>query len=127
MHITILKDRGRTVKTLRRIESEFTRPTQATFFARPSFWLSLSLYYQTLANLLEAGFSGIFLTADFPVLGRRLNEYRNSFKLPPGVSFPNLEFGEDNAAAGDSKLLFGSPALKGFKSVIRTDREKKQD
>lgn len=41
---------------------------------------------------------------DCPVLGRRLNEMRNSFTLPENMQFPNLlsngrkEFSGDNAA-----------------------------
>lgn len=37
-----------------------------------------------------AGYNAIIVTVDAPVLGRRLNEYRNSFEPPEGTSFPNL-------------------------------------
>ncbi|KAL0942688.1 2-hydroxy-acid oxidase [Colletotrichum truncatum] len=37
-----------------------------------------------------AGYKAIFLSVDTPLLGRRLNEYRNNFSLPEGVEWPNL-------------------------------------
>ncbi|KAK7414253.1 hypothetical protein QQX98_006850 [Neonectria punicea] len=37
-----------------------------------------------------AGFKAMFLTLDGPRLGRRLNEYRNSFGVPKGMEYPNL-------------------------------------
>lgn len=39
---------------------------------------------------IAAGYKAIVLTVDAPVLGRRLNEYRNSFEPPRGTVFPNL-------------------------------------
>ncbi|KAF7185155.1 Oxidase FUB9 [Pseudocercospora fuligena] len=38
----------------------------------------------------RAGYKAIFLTVDVPMLGRRLNEYRNDFSLPEDMSYPNL-------------------------------------
>ena len=38
-----------------------------------------------------AGCSAIFLTADSPVLGVRYNEWRNDFRTPAGLGFPNIE------------------------------------
>jgi (S)-2-hydroxy-acid oxidase len=38
-----------------------------------------------------AGCTAIFLTADSPVLGVRYNEWRNDFRTPTGLEFPNLE------------------------------------
>ena len=37
-----------------------------------------------------AGCKGIFLTADSPVLGVRYNEWRNDFRTPEGLGFPNM-------------------------------------
>lgn len=37
-----------------------------------------------------AGYSAIVLTVDVPVLGRRLNDLRNSFALPRGLTMANL-------------------------------------
>ncbi|KAF5502404.1 Oxidase FUB9 [Colletotrichum aenigma] len=39
---------------------------------------------------ISAGYKAILLSADTPCLGRRLNEYRNNFSLPDGMSWPNL-------------------------------------
>jgi len=39
-----------------------------------------------------AGCKAIFLTADSPVLGVRYNEWKNDFRTPPGLDFPNLEW-----------------------------------
>ncbi|OAG35349.1 hypothetical protein AYO21_10489 [Fonsecaea monophora] len=91
MHLTIMKDRSRTVQTLRRIE--------------------------------KAGFRGIFLTVDTAVLGRRLNEYRNNFQMPPGVSFPNMKF-EASDAEKEGTVNKGA---RGFKSVVKTEKDTKQD
>ena len=47
-----------------------------------------------------AGYKALFLSVDVPVLGRRLNEFRNDFTLPDELSFPNIlssglkEFGQ---------------------------------
>jgi (S)-2-hydroxy-acid oxidase len=38
-----------------------------------------------------AGCTAIFLTADSPVMGVRYNEWRNDFRTPEGLAFPNLE------------------------------------
>lgn len=36
------------------------------------------------------GYRAIFMSVDVPVLGRRLNEYRNNFTLPEKLAFPNI-------------------------------------
>ena len=38
----------------------------------------------------KQGCTAIFLTADSPVLGVRYNEWRNDFRTPEGLGFPNL-------------------------------------
>lgn len=56
-----------------------------------------------------ANYKAIFVSVDVPVLGRRLNEMRNSFTLPEEMQFPNLlstgrkEFSGDNAATAFGK------------------------
>ncbi|KAK7713651.1 hypothetical protein SLS63_012033 [Diaporthe eres] len=58
---------------------------------------------RTTLQLLQRA-EAIFVSVDVPVLGRRLNEMRNSFTLPEEMQFPNLlsngrkEFSGDNAA-----------------------------
>ncbi|KAI4595526.1 hypothetical protein KJ359_006872 [Pestalotiopsis sp. 9143b] len=39
----------------------------------------------------QAGCKAIFLSVDTPLLGRRLNEYRNNFSLPEDMEWPNLQ------------------------------------
>ncbi|WQF88474.1 Putative FMN-dependent dehydrogenase, FMN-dependent alpha-hydroxy acid dehydrogenase, active [Colletotrichum destructivum] len=45
---------------------------------------------QILRRAEASGYKAIFLSVDTPLLGRRLNEYRNNFCLPDGVGWPNL-------------------------------------
>lgn len=48
---------------------------------------------------LEAGYKALFLSVDVPVLGKRLNEYRNEYKLPEDMSWPNiLSHGSDTSS-----------------------------
>lgn len=62
-----------------------------------------------------AGYKAIFLSVDVPLLGRRLNEYRNGFVLPDDMAWPNLlsdgkdELSGENAGT-DSKNDF-DPSL----------------
>jgi hypothetical protein len=45
---------------------------------------------------------------DVPYLGRRLNEYRNSFSLPKGTEYPNLFPGVDvTNLEDDDKMAYG--------------------
>lgn len=56
-----------------------------------------------------AGFKALFVTLDVPVLGRRLNEYRNNFGVPKGMGYPNLFPGVDvsNLDDGDDAMAYG--------------------
>jgi len=45
---------------------------------------------QMLERAEKAGYAAIFLSVDVPLLGRRLNEFRNGFCLPEGMEWPNL-------------------------------------
>lgn len=45
---------------------------------------------QILERAEASGYSAIFLSVDVPLLGRRLNEFRNDFHLPDGMEWPNL-------------------------------------
>jgi (S)-2-hydroxy-acid oxidase len=44
----------------------------------------------------EQGCKAIFLTADSPVLGVRYNEWRNDFRTPIGLGYPNLEMSSED-------------------------------
>ncbi|KAF5512943.1 Oxidase FUB9 [Colletotrichum aenigma] len=43
----------------------------------------------------QAGYKAVMMTVDAPMLGRRLNEYRNAFGLPEGMGYPNVAPGMD--------------------------------
>ncbi|KAL2413142.1 Oxidase FUB9 [Exophiala dermatitidis] len=49
-----------------------------------------TLTKQLLDRAEAAGYKALFLSVDVPVLGRRLNEYRNDFTLPENLGFPNI-------------------------------------
>jgi (S)-2-hydroxy-acid oxidase len=48
------------------------------------------------------------------VLGRRLNEFRNSFALPEGIAYPNIESEADPSAleGGDDNLNYGTGCIE---------------
>ncbi|XP_023695133.2 2-Hydroxyacid oxidase 1 isoform X1 [Paramormyrops kingsleyae] len=79
-------------------------------------WMQLYIYKDRDLTLSlvrraeKAGYKGIFVTVDTPYLGRRRNDVRNQFKLPPNLSMVNFEspdlafsskenFREDNGLA----------------------------
>ncbi|KAH6980829.1 (S)-2-hydroxy-acid oxidase [Ilyonectria sp. MPI-CAGE-AT-0026] len=74
-----------------------------------------SVTLQILQRAEAAGYKAIFLSVDVPLLGRRLNEYRNGFVLPDDMAWPNLlsdgkdELSGENAGT-DSKNDF-DPSL----------------
>jgi len=47
-----------------------------------------------------AGYDGIVLTVDTPLLGRRLRDERNGFTLPDGLTMANLETDQADHASG---------------------------
>jgi isopentenyl diphosphate isomerase/L-lactate dehydrogenase-like FMN-dependent dehydrogenase len=60
---------------------------------------------ELLATVVEAGFSALMLTVDFPDAGRRERDIRASFRLPGDLPFPNVpaDFGtgDFHAALGE--------------------------
>ena len=49
-----------------------------------------------------AGFSALVLTVDAPTFGRRLNDIRNDFKLPPHLQMANFAgMGEKKTGSND--------------------------
>lgn len=52
----------------------------------------------------------MLLTLDAPYLGRRLNEFRNSFGVPKGMEYPNLFPGVDvtNLEEADESMAYGT-------------------
>ncbi|XP_025910044.1 hydroxyacid oxidase 2 isoform X1 [Nothoprocta perdicaria] len=51
------------------------------------------------------GFQGLVLTADLPYTGKRRDDVRNGFRLPPHMSLKNLE----GAFEGDDRSEYGLP------------------
>jgi (S)-2-hydroxy-acid oxidase len=59
---------------------------------------------ELLKRAKKAGFKAVFLTVDTPFLGRRNQEIRNQFKLPPHLSignFPSKDQSKDPEIAND--------------------------
>jgi 4-hydroxymandelate oxidase len=60
---------------------------------------------ELLAGVVEAGFSALVLTVDFPAAGRRERDIRASFRLPADLPLPNvpvgLGTGDFHAALGE--------------------------
>jgi len=48
---------------------------------------------ELLAGVVEAGFSALVLTVDFPAAGRRERDIRASFRLPADLPLPNVPVG----------------------------------
>lgn len=60
---------------------------------------------QILQRAERSGCKAFFLSVDVPMLGRRLNEYRNSFTLPEDMEWPNLLLSgqEDKQVTGEAR------------------------
>ncbi|KIX07433.1 uncharacterized protein Z518_02086 [Rhinocladiella mackenziei CBS 650.93] len=69
---------------------------------------SRGLTEQLLKRAKKAGYKAIILTVDAPMLGRRLNEFRNSFCMPTGTTYPNIapELDMSNLEGGDNDLAY---------------------
>ena len=82
MQLCVLRDRHTTLQMLERAEG----------MLRETEFRGLGENRLTAWSLPSeaAGYKAIFLSVDTPLLGRRLNEYRNSFVLPDDMAWPNL-------------------------------------
>ncbi|KAJ5227158.1 uncharacterized protein N7469_007164 [Penicillium citrinum] len=61
-----------------------------------------ALTVQLLDRAEKAGYKALFLSVDVPVLGKRLNEYRNDYTLPADMQWPNiLSSGSDHSDRTD--------------------------
>ncbi|KAH8895673.1 (S)-2-hydroxy-acid oxidase [Thozetella sp. PMI_491] len=69
---------------------------------------------QMLQRAEKAGYKAIFLSVDTPLLGRRLNEYRNNFTLPEGLEWPNLLSDGKSELSGDEKADGGKTDRNDF-------------
>ncbi|KAM6438386.1 2-Hydroxyacid oxidase 2 [Rhynochetos jubatus] len=73
---------------------------------------------QQLIQRAEAlGFQGLVLTADLPYTGKRRDDVRNSFHLPPHMKLKNLE----EAFEGDDRSEYGLPPKSLDPSVTWND------
>jgi len=66
------------------------------------------LTLKLLKRAEDAGFNAILLTVDAPMLGRRLNEFRNGFGMPKGMTYPNIapELDMSDLEGGDNELAY---------------------
>lgn len=63
---------------------------------------------QLLKRAEKAGYKAVAVSVDVPVLGRRLNEMRNSFILPGEMEFPNLlSSGREEFSGQNEATFFG--------------------
>ncbi|PYH30907.1 alpha-hydroxy acid oxidase [Aspergillus neoniger CBS 115656] len=71
-----------------------------------------SLTLQLLERAEKAGYKALFLSVDVPVLGKRLNEYRNDYQLPQDMEYPNiLSNGSDTSDRTDYGCLDWDSAI----------------
>ncbi|KAI4112919.1 MAG: hypothetical protein LQ345_006005 [Seirophora villosa] len=62
---------------------------------------------QLLRRAERVGYKALFLSVDVPVLGRRLGEMQNEFRLPVDLSFPNIaSTGRDEFGTGGGATAF---------------------
>ncbi|KAK2596022.1 hypothetical protein N8I77_013532 [Diaporthe amygdali] len=74
---------------------------------------------QLLKRAEAAGYKAIFVSVDVPVLGRRLNEMRNSFTLPEDMQLPNLlSDGRKEFSGGNAATAFDEDASLDWDSAI---------
>ncbi len=59
---------------------------------------------ELVARAVAAGYQAVVFTVDVPVLGLRRRDERNVFRLPPGMSVPNVGEGVAAPALGGSAL-----------------------
>ena len=79
------------------------------------------MYCLSLINMLSgAGYKAILLTVDVPMLGRRLNEYRNNFALPDDMQyFERVTLGKTVVMGTRTFEEVGHP-LPGRRNVVLT-------
>jgi 4-hydroxymandelate oxidase len=91
-----------------------TRLSDVHAAAPGPMWFQLYLYKDRGASralideAVQSGYTGVVLTVDAPVLGRRERDIRNSFTLPPGLTLANA------AAAGMDVVPPASQSASGL-------------
>jgi (S)-2-hydroxy-acid oxidase len=80
------------IQEIRDAAIEITGPQNILGSAMQLYTMKNQALQERIIKRAEAaGCKAIFLTADSPVLGVRYNEWRNDFRTPEGLDFPNLE------------------------------------
>uniref|UniRef100_A0A3B4YWE3 (S)-2-hydroxy-acid oxidase n=1 Tax=Stegastes partitus TaxID=144197 RepID=A0A3B4YWE3_9TELE len=85
-------------------------------------WLQLYIYKDRELTLSlvrraeKAGYKAIFVTVDTPYLGKRLDDMRNRFKMPPHLSLSNfstasLAFSEENYGNDSGLAVYVAKAI----------------
>ncbi|KAK2606468.1 hypothetical protein QQS21_003161 [Conoideocrella luteorostrata] len=87
LQLSMLRDRWTTTQMLQRAEGKIAF---VFFQGRKPRAVRSILKQLTWSQLKAAGYKAVFLTVDGVLLGRRINEYRNNFKLPEDMTWPNL-------------------------------------
>lgn len=60
----------------------------------------------------RAGYKALFISVDCPWLGRRLNEFRNTFSLPEHLGFPNVPgIDPHNMVTADERVAYDAGLL----------------
>ncbi|MDG4797265.1 alpha-hydroxy acid oxidase [Micromonospora sp. WMMD1082] len=78
------------------------------------YWLrDRGLVADLLGRVRDAGCRALVVTVDVPVLGRRLRDVRNAFRLPPELVAANLPGGRDDLAHGGTPGVTPMPARGG--------------
>ncbi|KAG7222030.1 hypothetical protein INR49_028194 [Caranx melampygus] len=104
--------------TIEEVMSAMTLSTEG----RGVLWLQLYIYKDRELTLSlvhraeEAGYKAIFVTVDTPYLGRRWDDMRNRFKLPPHLSMSNfstasLAFSEGNYGNDSGLAVYVAKAI----------------
>ena len=112
MQLSVMKSREANLSILKRAEGESS--TDVLFSAERSM---------VKCSCLEAGCKAVFVTVDCAVLGRRLNEAKNDFKLPDHITLPNLPHDLDwrSLDSTDDRLKYD--AALSWKSLVGWARE----
>ncbi|KAI8520589.1 Hydroxyacid oxidase 2 [Branchiostoma belcheri] len=61
-------------------------------------------------RVAQAGYKALVVTVDLPVVGKRYPDLRNSFRLPPHLTVPNLQGLQSSASQSKDERNYGSGA-----------------
>lgn len=74
-----------------------------------------------------AGYKAVFLTVDTPILGRRLNDKRNKFKMPPHLRIANFVESGDSAENAEADAVMNGSTGVSPQSVKQMQDSKGKD